>query len=536
MHRAYRPAGFILCILCTAIALQISAGCTSREHFKAEADEEVYNIIDSKWHASFGGKSNYVISDVAPLPNDIQLEKAVPPSRLITLAEAVAMATAQNRNYQTQKEGLYETALDLTLTRHKYVRQWFGTVDSGYLREGQTETASMGSDLGTTQTTLLPGGAWLTTELAISWTRFLLGDPRTSLGSVLSATLEVPLLGIGAGRIAQEELTQSERNVLYEIRSFNRFRKDFVVSIVNDYYNVLRQRDTVTNAENNYKRVGESKERLEMEAKAGRKPPFEVDQAEQNLLKARDGYVVAQQNYEQAIDKFKIRLALPTDANVELDQNELKALEEIGIGEVDYTLDVAIESALLRRLDLANEADKIDDELRDVVLAADGLGPQLNLTGGVGVESREGTDVGQLQFHEGEYSGWLEADLPFDRKAERNAYRKTLIDLEQQQRRHENKIDTVKLEVRQAYRRLAETAERYSIQKNSLALAEKRVESTTLLLEAGRAKTRDLLDSQDDLLDAQNSVTGALVAHLVAKLTFFKDVGVLQVRPDGMWE
>jgi len=48
--------------------------------------------------------------------------------------------------------------------------------------------------------------------------------------------------------------------------------------------------------------------------------------------------------------------------------------------------------------------------------------------------------------------------------------------------------------------------------------------------------TRDLLDSQDDLLDAQNSLTAALVGHVVAKLNFFRDIGVLQVRPDGMWE
>jgi len=26
------------------------------------------------------------------------------------------------------------------------------------------------------------------------------------------------------------------------------------------------------------------------------------------------------------------------------------------------------------------------------------------------------------------------------------------------------------------------------------------------------------------------------VAHTIAKLSFFRDVGVLQVKPDGMWE
>jgi len=27
-----------------------------------------------------------------------------------------------------------------------------------------------------------------------------------------------------------------------------------------------------------------------------------------------------------------------------------------------------------------------------------------------------------------------------------------------------------------------------------------------------------------------------LVSHTVAKMNFFRDIGVLQVRPDGMWE
>ena len=97
-------------------------------------------------------------------------------------------------------------------------------------------------------------------------------------------------------------------------------------------------------------------------------------------------------------------------------------------------------------------------------------------------------------------------------------------------------MDEVKLDVRRAYRGLLEAAEQYRIRKNSLELAESRVESTNLLLLAGRAITRDLLEAQDSLIEAQNSLTNAIVAHLIAKLNFFKDIGVLEVRPDGMWE
>jgi outer membrane protein TolC len=57
-----------------------------------------------------------------------------------------------------------------------------------------------------------------------------------------------------------------------------------------------------------------------------------------------------------------------------------------------------------------------------------------------------------------------------------------------------------------------------------------------MLIEEGRVSTRDLLEAQDALLEAQNNVTAALVDHIVAKLSFYRDIGVLQVKPDGMWQ
>ncbi len=511
-------------------------GACSSDRYKAETDEEVYRIIDSKWQESFGSKTNYIIGDCNTVssPNDIHFEIAVPTSGIIKLTQAVTIATAYNRDYQRQKEELYLPALDVTLARHQFARQWFGTIDAGYIRNNDDESVSSDAGLGFNQ--LLADGAQISTSIAIDWARFLTGDPRTSLGSVLGASVTQPLLRGRGRRIVQENLTQAERDVLYQIRSFNRYRKTFVVSIVAAYYRVLQRRDVVTNAENNYNSRVESRKRLEMEAEAGRKNPFEVDQAKQSELRARDSYVQAMERYEQQLDEFKIMLSLPIHADIELDQNELKALEKIGVSEPSYLLDDVVETALAQRLDLANRKDAIDDSMRKVMIAADGLGTELNLTGSAYVPSTEKTKFDRLQFHQGDYELFLEADLPLDRKAERNAYRKTLITLEQQKRTYQNDADGVELEVRQAYRQLRTAAERYETQRNSLELANTRVESTTFLLQAGRVTTRDLLESQDALLAAQNDLTAALVDHAIAKLSFFRDIGVLQVKPDGMWE
>ncbi len=535
MFCRFRFARWLYWLLGAAVGVGFVGACSS-EHYKAQADKEVYQIIDDKWQDGFGNKSNYIISDsnLPASPNDVRVEKAVLESGVITLAQAVALATAHNRDYQRQKEQLYLTALDLTLARHQFARRWFGTVDASYLRNSDDEQVGSDAEAGFNQ--LLADGARISTSIAIDWARFLTGDPRTSLASVLSASVTQPLLRGSGRQIVQENLTQAERNALYQIRSFNRYRQTFVVSIVNDYYRVLQRRDIVTNAQNNYNSRVESRKRLEMEAEAGRKPPFEVDQARQSELNARDSYIQVLQIYEQQLDEFKITLSLPTGAQVELDQNELQALEKVGVVQPDYDLDAAIETASAQRLDLANSTDTVDDATRKVAVAADNLGVELNLVGSAGVGSTPETDFKRLQFHRGTYALGLEADLPLDRKAERNAYREALIALEQRRREHQNDVDEVELDVRQAYRQLREAAERHETQKSSLELAGTRVESTTFLLQAGRVTTRDLLDSQDALLQAQNDLTAALVDYAIAKLSFFRDVGILQVKPDGMWQ
>ena len=536
MFRRIQPKTFLCWVFGIAIVFGIAGAC-SPEQYKAQADKEVYQIIDSKWQDDFGHKSNYIIRDsnVPPSLDDIRIERAVPPSGVMSLAQAVAMATAYNRDYQRQKEQLYLTALDLTLARHQFARQWFGTVDAKYNNNGDNESLSSNSGLGFDQ--LLADGAQISLNIALDWARLLTANPSTSLASFLNASASQPLLR-GRGReVVQENLTQAERDVLYQIRSFNRYRKEFVVSIANDYYRVLELKASVTNAENSYYRLVESRKRLVIEAEAGQARPFDVDEAEQQALNAENRWVQAQQSYERVLDEFKLKLSLPPSAEIELDDNELKALEDIGIIESGYELDEAIETATLRRLDLINSKDRVDDEARKVMVAAHNLGIDLDLVGRTGVGSTPETDFDRLLFHEGNYSVGLESnDLGLDRKAERNNYRRTMIRLEERQRQYEDDRDRMELDVRQALRALKAEAEQYRIQKIALDLAVRRLETQKLLLEIGQGNVRLLLESEGALLQAQNDVTSALVTHAIAKLGFFRDIGILQVKPDGMWE
>ena len=509
------------------------AGCKTPQEYKQQADEDVADIISAKWSDDIGGKYNYKVVDSEADPNDIEISPYEEVSGTVSLAKAVSVATIHNRRYQTQRENLYRKALDLTLVRHRFSYIWSAAIDGSY-DNADEESVSAGAGVGVNK--LFDDGTRLTASIATDWLGFLTGDRDTTLRSVLSATISKPLLRGAGSDIILEDLTQAERDVLYEIRSFNRYRKEFVINVISNYYQVLQNLDSVQNAENNYLNLVNSYERAKMMADAGRMPPFQADQTRQSMLRAEDTYTQSQRRYLQSLDNFKLFLGISIESDITLDSNELAILIDEGIDIPQYSLEDAIETARLLRLDLANSLDRLEDAERKIKVAENSLLADVSLVARSGVRSRGDTDAASFNFSDTDYSVGLNVDLPLDRKRERNNYRRALLSYQQSLRDYQEFYDSVELSVIDANRRLHETAKRFEIQQLSLQLAQARVESTDMLVKAGRAASRDLLDAQDSLLSAQNSRTSSMVDFTITKLEFLRDVGLLSVRPDGMWD
>ena len=524
----------LMCFVMLGLAsLSGHFGC-ARQDYKQDADERVYRIIDQKWDPNLGSKANYKISDTAPLPGDIQIEKEVTSFKVLTLPQAVALATAHNRDYQNQREALYVKALDLRLTRHEFETQFFGGASAGYNADRNDEVMGVETRLGFNR--LLAGGTRISTELAGAWAEVLTGNLRSGLASILNITIAQPLLRGSNRRIVLENLTQAERDTLYQVRAFNRYRKEFVVSVISQYYIVLQRSDVVKNARNYYINLAWLDERVEDLANAGRVPQFELDRVQQEKLQAANIYSQAEKDYKQALDEFKITLSLPATAKLELDENEFEALKQASMTEPEFTEEKVIKAALVQRLDVANSADAVIDAQRKVYVATDGLRPEANLIGSANAITARRADRQRLDWLRAEYGLGLELDLALDRVPEQNVYRKALITLNQRQREYEQATDMVTLEVRQAHRDLVEAAERYHVLSEALELAQKRFDNTFLLLQYGKASSRRVLTAQNDLFNAQNDADQALVDYNIATLNFYRDTGALQVLPDGMWK
>ena len=142
---------------------------------------------------------------------------------------------------------------------------------------------------------------------------------------------------------------------------------------------------------------------------------------------------------------------------------------------------------------------------------------------------------GDFKVSDAGYNGVLKVDLPLERTRERNTYRNSLIQLEGTVRSYQAAEDLLKQSVRSAVRSLRETREQLKIQFLAVSLAERRVRNNDLLLQAGRAEMRDVLDAQAALLSAQNSLFSAIKGYRVNELNLQKELGVLDVSIDGVW-
>jgi len=520
------------CSLVLVYAVLSIQGCASPpQSHKSQVDEDVYKIIEHKWDEDFGDKANYRISDVKPDVSDIKAEKAIPDSGIVTLSDAVAIATTHNRHYQLEKEALFIKALDLRLARHDFESQPFAAGQAGYYKEGNDEQAGAGASYGFSQ--LMADGTRIGADIALAWVDILTGNARGGFAAIFSAVVTKPLLRGGDSAAVLENLTQAERDSLYQVRLFNRFRKTFVVSVVTQYYLVLQKLEAFNNARDHLNKLLQTYERFEKLAHVGRIERHEVQEAYHDKLTAQDNLIRAEKDYKQALDEFKITLSLPTESQIQLDISELDTLTIAQITDIDFPEDEAIETAMLCRLDLANSADAVADAKRKIEVAADNLGAELNINASVSVPAKGVSTAESLEQMAGV---GLELDLPIDRAIEQNIYRKALINHSQRQREFEQARDTVVLQIRQAYRDMIEASQLHYVQLQTLELSQKRFKDTLELLQYNRASVRDVLDAQEDLYDARDETAITKVDYTIATLSFYRDSGILQVRPDGMWQ
>lgn len=514
------------------VCLSALVGCNTAKH-RAKADIEAYGIVARESTKVDGMPSRFSIEEEESEFWGPAIRDA---TRVLSLSEAIETAVRNSREYQRREEILFTQALSLSSARHQFQPRYFGEGGWDITNDDFDKTMSGFLSLGMNR--MLETGTDISVGLTTNFSRIISGDdPGRVLRSALTAAVSQPLLRGSCPDIVRENLTQAEKDMVYAIRDFVRYRKGFTVQVAQDYFALLGQLDQVYNSFRNYETSRVLTKEFEARYLEGKIPPYEVDQAIQRELSGRINWIRSQESYLNSLDQFKFLLGVPVEANIQPDPAELKRLTERGILPIQIDEKVGTEFAVANRLDLKNDYERIDDARRTVRVTEDALQPLVDLFLSYQADSDGRTET--FDFSDGDklYRLGVDLELPLDTKIQRNIFRQAIVNLARAQRDYLDSSESVRLEVRRTFRRLRAFEENFVTQKNSLELAEDRTVRDRTLLNEGYAgvTVRDVNEAQDDLLAAQNSYTAVIVSHFNTTLDLFLATEALKIRDNGEW-
>jgi hypothetical protein len=294
---------------------------------------------------------------------------------LLNLEQAVELGVINSREFQNIREDLYLACLPVTLQRFSFTAQWLA-VENAFRQwagleslEGPQNNWTLGSQTGFTK--LFSTGALLTLNFANTTVfNFLNLGHGTTSSSVINLDLVQPLLRGGGRAVTLEPLTQAERNLLYNIRAYARFREQFYLSIAlgtslpgslaaaantagalaggpisvlatlgiasTDVSGVFRGylptlfRELDMAVDKKYAQDLERALKLfEGFEEGGAVSPLQVDQVRSTLLNAQNTVLKDMQDTTNALDQLKLQLGLPVNTPLILDDSPGRPITQI---------------------------------------------------------------------------------------------------------------------------------------------------------------------------------------------------------------
>lgn len=451
----------------------------------------------------------------------------------LTLAEVVRLGLERNLNLRAQ---MFDTRASEALVRKGY--GIYDPVAELQLAEGtsrqrvnnqfvSTNPISQGDyrqfDLGLIQ--LLPTGARLEADFTnrrdVSNNTTVLFNPAYQ--SELRFSLTQPLLrDLG--------VTVTERGILFAVEDRNISVQDLrerAFTVVSDarkgFYEVLRLRDNLAYRETSValaeKVLVENRARVE----AGVLAPVENLEAEVGLQTRQRELLDAKRNYEDAIDRLALLLAMPEGlsiADVPLGQPELETDEA-----------QAMQNALLARPDLLRRAAEIVRLGIERQVAHNQMLPALDLTGSYshrGLGESYSKDLEDVR--DGDLNSWevgLRLSYPLGNREARYEYLRSDQRLKGRHALQAQLREEVRTEIRSAIRLLEVSRKKIEVTSKGRALAEEKLRTLLKRREVGLATTRQVLEGEEDLALARTDHTAALTDYNTAVTDYLRVSGQL---------
>ncbi len=234
-------------------------------------------------------------------------------------------------------------------------------------------------------------------------------------------------------------------------------------------------------------------------------------------------------------DDYMLRLAQQLEVLQAGLRVEAIAIRRFALSESEEfpEIEQVVEIGLENRLDLMNNRAEVMDARRKMEIAANSLESTLNLAF-VGSQGLSGNNRNSDSNH----TARLSFTTPLDQIDERNTYRASQIVYQRQRRSYMLAEDEISQDIRRNWRQLQVQEYRIEIDRTTVRNAALQYDIASLQAASAAAQTNalSLLNALRDGSGCSERTCADWVTYETNRLNIFRDMGIMQLDPRGVWD
>lgn len=364
-----------------------------------------------------------------------------------------------------------------------------------------------------------------------------------SISSGLQFSISQPLLRNRGVFPNRAPITIAQRNLKQSRSGFEAQVSDTVLRAINSYWDVVQSRENLKVLQNALDLAEATYKQNKRALELGALPPLDIYRSESQVAQRKLQLIQAEYQLKQAEDEFRRNIGVDLDSRVAaLDLDLTEPVDPPLLRTMD--IQEALQTAMQSRPELASLQEQLAIDDINLRLSHNSMQPDLNLstfytTNGVGgtqfddsgaVVARTGfaDALDQLSgFNFPTYGFNLQLRLPLrNRSAEADmgsavvSKQRSLYQLRQRQQ-------AITLEVKNSVHQLEEAKLSIEAAKLSRDLAQKNLEAEQRKYELGANTIFFVLDAQNQLAQAEQSLVQAQISYQRASASLDRDMGKL---------
>lgn len=378
------------------------------------------------------------------------------------------------------------------------------------------QTARSNSDLSSVVSTDLSYESPLGTQASLLVSPFTTGKKSGALGATISQPLSK-----GRGLLSRKGLAiqSAQSDTTIQNKQLFLSRQATVQGVIEAYYQAVLAREEAKVREQAVQFAQEAAEGWRKREEMGSAAGIDVTRSEIQVSQTQNALNSQQRRARNALDQLMIAIGAGIGETPEL-------IDSVPQSDIQIPpLSDAINAALNNRAELVIYDQRLEEQTRQLAHAKDQLRPRFDAVASFNGSNRSSGFIGHSIFGDGLYAAGLEYSIPLDQRTLRENQDIASRQLDVLRNLQLFQMDQITEQVRASYRRVESAKSSLEILGKNKTVAEENLRIANRMMEEGEGSSRDVLDAQQALTQADSSLLSAKTDLYLAAIDLSRVVG-----------